>query len=328
MNAMGTLFIDRKDCRLTLEGSALVLRLPDHPPRRVPANLITRVFIRSNTELTSGTLAGLAERGIAITLLGGRRGDRVATLVGSSAADVQVRITQILRLEDDAFNRGWCRMLLTAKLRAQKRLLTTAQAARPDRRKPLHDAIGTLSDCLARLSEDLDVQTLRGLEGAAAAAHFRGLSNLFAPLLGFTTRHRRPPTDPVNACLSLGYTLLHAQAVEACHAQGLDPAVGYLHRPAHGRASMACDLMEPSRARVDAFVWKLFRTGELEAAHFGREGSGACLLGKAGRSHFYARWAEQSRPLARHLRRLARLAARSLGSLDEPLAADDFWEAT
>ena len=325
---MGTLFVDRKDSHLALEGNVLALRLPDQPVQRIPVNLIARVFIRSNTELTSGTLTGLAERGIAITLLGGRRGDRVATLVGSSAADVRARITQIQRLSDESFNRAWCSSVLTAKLRSQKRLLKTAQAARPDQRKPLHDAIHTLADCLARLREDLDVPTLRGLEGAAAAAHFRGLSCLFAPSLQFTARRRRPPADPVNACLSLGYTLLYAQAIEACHAQGLDPAVGYLHRPAHGRASMACDLMEPSRAHVDAFVWELFRSGELEAAHFGRDGSDACLLGKTGRSRFYARWARQARPLNRHLRRLARLATRSLGTLDSSLAIDDFWEAT
>lgn len=325
---MGTLFVDRKDSRLELEGNTLALRFPDQPVRRIPANLVHRVFIRANTELTSGTLAGLADLGIAITVLGGRRGERLATLVGASAADARTRISQIQRLEDEEFNRAWCRNLLTAKLRAQKRLLEHAQGERPDQRKPLHDAILTLEECKQRLAEDLDVQALRGLEGAAAAAHFRGLASLFAPSLQFTVRRRRPPTDPVNACLSLGYTLLYAQAVEACHLQGLDPAIGYLHRPAHGRASMACDLMEPSRARVDAFVWNLFRSGDLEAAHFGRDGSNACLLGKAGRSRFYARWAAQARPLARHLRRSARLAARSLGAPTGALAHDDFWEAT
>lgn len=325
---MGTLFVDRKDCHLSLEGNRVLLRVPDQPLQQVPANLISRVFIRSRTELSSDTLTGLAEHGVAVTLLGGRRGDRVATLVGASAADVRVRIAQIRQLDDEAFNRGWCRALLRAKLRSQLRLLVKAQRARPDQRKPLHDAINTLGQCLGRLEEDLDVAALRGLEGAAAAAHFRGFASLFAPQLQFSGRKRRPPTDPVNASLSLGYTLLHAQAVEACHAQGLDPAVGYLHRPAHGRASMACDLMEPSRARVDAFVWELFRSGDLEAAHFGNDGSGACLLGKAGRARFYARWAAQARPIGRQLRRLARLVTRSISAQPGHDWADDFWEAT
>ena len=34
-------------------------------------------------------------------------------------------------------------------------------------------------------------------------------------LLGARHGRRRPPPDPVNACLSLGYTLLHNEALQA-----------------------------------------------------------------------------------------------------------------
>ena len=55
--------------------------------------------------------------------------------------------------------------------------------------------------------------SLRGLEGAGAAAYFDGFGDLLPERLKFRSRNRRPPKDPVNAALSLGYTLLHAEAV-------------------------------------------------------------------------------------------------------------------
>ena len=157
---------------------------------------------------------------------------------------------------------------------------------------------------------EASLASLRGLEGAAAAAYFAAYFSAFAPALGATTRNRRPPKDPVNAVLSLSYTLLYSQASSACWAAGLDPALGALHTLVHNRAALACDLMEPHRPRIDLWVWQLFRSETLRPEHFGHDGAGACLLGKAGRSHFYGAWEaiakQQSRSLLRQARHLAR----------------------
>lgn len=312
---MGTLFIDRSNCELTLSGQVLSLRVPEQPVRRVPAALVSRVILRSDTRLTSSVLTGLAAHGVGVTMLGGRGGSRVASVLGAPHSDVHLRITQVRRLDDREFCSAWARQLVRAKLRSQRRLLQQALDQRADLRKPLFDALKTLDGCLASLASATDVDSMRGLEGAGAAAYFRGYTRLFAPSLNFSARRRRPPPDPVNAALSLGYTLLQSMAVQACHVQGLDPMIGYLHLPTYARASMACDLVEPWRTRVDALVWEMFRSGDLTADHFGAEGNGAHLLKKTGRSHFYAAWAADSKALYRSLRRHARLASRSLGDL-------------
>lgn len=128
--------------------------------------------------------------------------------------------------------------------------------------------------------------------------------------LGFTGRNRRPPRDPANAVLSLGYTLLHFEAVRACHAAGLDPMIGFFHELEFGRESLAADLIEPLRPRVDAWAWELFRHQVLRTEDFRREGD-ACLLGKGGRQRFYAEFESLARPLRRLLRRFTvRLASR------------------
>jgi CRISPR-associated protein Cas1 len=43
--------------------------------------------------------------------------------------------------------------------------------------------------------------------------------------------------------------LLHFEAVRMAHAAGLDPLLGFYHRPAFGRESLACDLIEPPAPR-------------------------------------------------------------------------------
>lgn len=321
---MGTLYIDRSGLELRAQGGALTLHANGERVRSLPAALIERVVLRADTQLTSGTLAALADAGVGVIALGGRGGRRVAHLLGQPAGDARARIAQCRRLADEPWAAGWTRRLVQAKLAAQLRLLRSAQAQRADLRKPLHDASTTLAKVLQRCATAADRNALRGLEGAGAAAYFRGYTTLFAQSLAFTARRRRPPPDPVNACLSLGYTLVHAQAVQACWAAGLDPMIGFLHLPAFGRESLACDLVEPWRTQVDAFVWQQFRERALRGEHFGRDGAGACLLGKAGRAHFYAAFTPVQERVGRALRRQARIAARALAAAcDVPLACAD-----
>ena len=211
---------------------------------------------------------------------------------------------------------------MRAKLARQRRTLQHLQSARPDARKPLFDALQTLAAIGQNLdaahalqtvdaSQALALDSLRGHEGAAARAYFAGLAGVFAPALNFSGRNRRPPRDPVNVCLSLSYTMLHVQAVQMCITTGLDPLLGFYHRPAFGRESLASDLIEPLRPAVDLWVWELLRSRSLREDHFTLD-KGACLLGKAGRQVFYAEWEKASAPWRRWLRTQARLLTRGL----------------
>lgn len=322
---MGALYVDRRGTELRWNDGALEIRCDGEPPRSMPGRLLELVVLRSDTRLTSGTLAALADAGVGLLAFGGRGGQRVAQLLGAPHHNARLRIAQCLRSVDVDFAAAWAARLVRAKLGAQARLLARARAERADLRKPLGDALDALRTAAQGLrASPPPVASVRGIEGAGAAAYFAGYTALFAPALGFVGRRRRPPPDPVNACLSLGYTLLHAEGVRACWAAGLDPMVGLLHAPASGRASMACDLVEPWRAQIDAWVWQQFRSRALRDEHFGRDGAGACLLGKAGRAHYYEAIAPLQRRLAAALRRHARATALALSAgLALPEADDD-----
>jgi CRISPR-associated protein Cas1 len=310
---MSTLYLDRKELSLEAQGGTLVVRRGGVHVRTVPLALVERVVVRGRVQLDTGVLARLGEAGVGFVALTGRRTRFGAMLVGRPHGDVRLRLAQYQAYLDAEARARWARRVVAGKIVGARRTLQGLLRERPDRRAPLRRALDRLDEALDRLRVEraLTVESLMGIEGAAAAAYFRGLAAVFPAALGFHGRNRRPPRDPVNAVLSLAYTLLHAEAVQAVHAVGLDPMLGFLHEPSHGRESAAADLVELFRGRVDRWAWGLFRDRVLRAEHF-REDGEAVLLGKAGRRKFYMRY-ERAAPLWRRgMRRVLRATVRTL----------------
>jgi len=315
---MAMLLLDRAQLEIKSEGETLALYEAGQRRGTVPLKLIDRCIIQgAQTRLDSGVLMKLAEAGVTTVLMSPRQTRRVALVLGNQHNDAAVRLAQAQRTLDDTACRQWALSVVRSKLNRQRRTLQTLQQARPDARKPLFDALQTLHGIGAQLTPVQPTITpptlpaLLGLEGAAARAYFSGLAAVFAPALNFTGRNRRPPRDPVNACLSLSYTLAHQQAVQSCTMTGLDPMLGFYHRPSFGRESLASDLIEPLRPAIDLWVWELLRSQTLRADHFTLD-KGACLLGKAGRAIYYAEWEKSSPAWRRWLRAQCQALARSL----------------
>lgn len=317
---MATLVLDRSNLELRPDGAALALYESGERRGTIALNLLDRLIIQGNVKIDSAVLTRLGENGVSTVLLSRRQSKRVAILLGTGHSDAAIRLAQYQLALDKHWCDLWARRIVLAKTRGHLRVLREAIERRPDCRKALCDAVRSIEATRQTLqsSSELDATTTRGLEGAAAAAFFRGFSALFPESLGFTRRNRRPPRDPVNACLSLGYTMLHFEAVSACHAAGLDPLIGFYHRPAFGRESMACDLVESLRPRIDIWVWEMLRARELRTDSFVYD-KGACLLGKAGRAHFYAAWEKKAYFLRRCLRRQCAAIVRALRRHGEPM---------
>ena len=106
----------------------------------------------------------------------------------------------------------------------------------------------------------------------------------------FSGRKRRPPPDPVNSLLSLGYTLLTYEAFSAVAAVGLDPYIGFFHADSHGSPSLALDTMEELRpAVVDTLVLGAINRGQLRREDFDMsedDGKSVALLTDEARKRF------------------------------------------
>lgn len=304
---MGSLYLDRKNLSIKLDGQALALYEDGVKKGTVPLHLLDRVVLRGNVQMESKILGALSERNIGLLVLSGRNTEATAMLAGRPHNESLRRLGQYQVTLDQSLRTPLARWLVLVKIRGQHKLLQKALVARADLRHPLMSASQTLSGILAKLRDNNNpgsIASLRGFEGAAAAAYFSGYTELFAPSLSFTGRKKRPPPDPVNVCLSLGYTLLHYDAVRASHIVGLDSMLGFYHDLCFGRESLACDLMEPLRPWLDGWVWQLFRERQLRLEHFSVE-QGRCQMNKVGRQVFYACYEAKVSVARRLMRRYA-----------------------
>ncbi len=299
---MNTLYIDRKHTHLKVVSNTLELREKEQLRQRIPLNLLRHMVIIGHVETDTGSLGALAAAQVSVALLSGRQHRHRAMLLGPLRHPATRRLAQYRACIRADLCAVLARAMLLRKLAGQQRLLQQALRLRPDQRYALRKGIDSLRGIRRRLAdEELSVAEMRGLEGAAAAGYFQAWKVLLPPDLGFSARRRRPPPDPVNAALSLGYTLLYGEAVKAAHGAGLDPALGCLHEPMHGRDSLAADLMEPLRPRLDARVWRMFAERRLSGADFHAR-DGGYWLNKKGRALFFAEYETVARPARRWLR--------------------------
>lgn len=140
-----------------------------------------------------------------------------------------------------------------------------------------------------------DIESLLGIEGAAAARCFGEFSKMIKSgqdvknfSFDFTTRNRRPPTDPVNALLSFAYAVLTRIWTNTLSAVGFDPYRGYYHQPRYGRPSLALDMMEPFRPLIaDSSVIQAINNGEIKPTDF-ISAAGSVALNASGRKRFIA----------------------------------------
>jgi len=309
---LGTLYIDRKGLHIRLDGQALSFYFGKNREGSAPIRPLQRVVVVGDVQIDASALHRLGELGIHVLFVGGKSHAFKGIFRGHLHKNALLRVGQY-DLSRKAFAADFAREQVRKKVAGQRRFLQEALQRRHDLRKPLFDALSTLERVEEKLSVagSMSRDTLMGLEGGAAAAYFRAYTKLFPPSLGFTKRVRRPPTDPVNALLSLGYTLLHFEAVREVEMIGLDPCIGFLHEFEYGRESLACDFVEAFRPGIDGWVWILFRERTFDAAYFSSGGERpGCYLKKEGRRKFYGLYEEfmdEVRPrLVRSVRDLAR----------------------
>ena len=308
---MGTLYIDRKDVEVRADGGAIAFYVEGKREGLVPIGPLKRVVIVGDVSLRTSVLHRLAMENVPVAFLSGKRQAFRGMLHGRLHNNAILRCRQYEK-HRSAFAAVFAAELVERKLRGQCAFLVHAARERPGDRTPLLQCVEAIEKVLTRIrTESPALETLRGLEGGAAAAYFKALPVIFPDSLGFRGRTRRPPGDPVNALLSLTYTLVHFETVREIEVIGLDPCIGYLHEFEYGRESLACDLVEPRRPQVDQWVWELFRSRRFTARDFVMDDERpGCYLKKGARGRFYPlyeEWAQTWRPqLVKEVEALAR----------------------
>jgi CRISPR-associated protein Cas1 len=263
---MGTLYLIEQGSVIRQTGDRLIVCQKGKQSAEVPLLHIERVVIFGHVHLTTGAIAALLRHGVDTTFLSWN-GRLKGRLVALESKNIGLRLAQYRRTCDADFARELARRIVAGKVYSSLRVILRYQRNHPDWQDD--HAVTQLEQALTAIRQARTLESLRGLEGHAAAVYFSAYGRMFRRTLGFTKRSRRPPRDPVNAALSLGYSLLFGEALGVVASVGFDPYLGFLHAPDYGRCSLALDLLEEFRAPVvDRLVLTLFNTDVLLPAHF------------------------------------------------------------
>jgi len=280
-----TVVLDRKELVVRMEAETMRVDRPDCRLQRFPLAMIERVVVVGRPMVSCDVWRALAGRNIPALLLSGRRDGATAHIGPGLSASAAVRLAQFRAYENRNLTMTVCRWLLSEKLGGQERNLGEpgkGGAALDACRQQIKAANRSLHGAHGR-------NELMGLEGSAASAYFRAISQVVPEKWKFTGRNRRPPRDPVNALLSLSYTLGLSEVRREILRAGLDPAFGFLHALQSGRDSLALDLLEPLRPKIDRFVLDIIRD-QLTLRDFSTNSQDGCRLNKSGREGFFQAW--------------------------------------
>jgi CRISPR-associated protein Cas1 len=276
------LYVGRDGAGISVSHGQVHVGYRDEVLLTVPCSLVGSMCLFGNVGLSAGARQVALANGVDVGFAS-RRGTFLGWLQSPTCGAPATRRLQY-RLGDDAvFATRLASSLVVGKLANMAALLRRYGAAE------VADETARVTSELRRLAQGAascqDSASLVGIEGAGTAAYFQVFGHLVPEPFNFETRTRRPPTDPVNACLSYGYAVLTAAAVAASAMAGLDPTAGFLHVDAGNRPSMALDVMEEFRPLVvDTTVLRLLRKRSLLPHHFRTEAaSPAVLLTEAGR---------------------------------------------
>ena len=291
---LNTLYVLTPESYLFCRNENICIRIGEHEKLCVPALTIDSIVCFGKMTVSTPLLQYCAEHGISVTFVT-ETGRFMGRFYGSVSGNVLLRKRQYESLNEDTFRKQLVRSVLLAKLRNCKLVLIRAarSAKNEEVGQALTEGVAQLGQAVEKLLLCEDVDSMRGIEGAAATVYFSRLDNMLWGNPGgfrFESRSRRPPRNEVNAALSFTYMLLTSQIQSAMETVGLDPAAGYLHTLRPGRPSFALDLIEELRAPLcDRFVISLFNKGQLSASDF-EKNEEAVYLNERGRRTLLSAW--------------------------------------
>ena len=249
---MGTVYVTQEDAFIAKVDERLCVKWNKQTLLDVPLIKVDGVVILGRATMSPAAVMELLQRHIPLSFMTST-GRYLGRLEPEVTKNIFVRKAQWQAAGESEKAIQAVRGFVRGKLKNYRHILQRHQ--RDNSTLDLSKGIERLESAIAPINKTDSVNSLRGLEGAGSAAYFGCFNRLIrADGFSFETRNRRPPTDPVNSLLSLGYALLRHDVQGAVNIVGFDPYLGYLHVERYGRPSLALDMMEEFRPVVDAVV--------------------------------------------------------------------------
>ncbi len=280
------LVVQTPGAQIGQRGEDLIVSVKGEDARKIPGQQVRAIYCYGAVQITAQAAETCLELGIDVSYFS-PAGRFIGLLRGLPASGVDARRGQYRLFELPGVRLQLAREVIRAKIHNQRVMLMRNGDA-PDR------VLSLMSGFRDATESARDLTTLLGFEGSAAALYFEQFESMLKQRddwkFDWRGRNRRPPRDPVNALLSLGYSMLAKELTGVCHSVGLDPFLGFMHQPRYGRPALALDLMEEFRPLVaDSVAISLINRSELGPEDFIRSANGT-FLNDRGRKPFWEAW--------------------------------------
>ncbi|MGB7326597.1 MAG: CRISPR-associated endonuclease Cas1 [Rubripirellula sp.] len=293
------------------QGDVLQAKSDGKLVQEVRFNDINQINLFGNIQLSTQAIQTAMGRDVPIAYFT-QRGYFYGVGGGLGAKNILVRRQQFRLADDPAFCLDLARQIVHGKIRNQRTLLMR------NHREPSSQSLRQLKRFSNRALEADSLATLLGIEGTAARIYFGDFAGMLKvdcalstaasgeaisqsrPAFDFRGRNRRPPRDPVNAMLSLAYSLLTKDCLIAATTVGLDPHLGFYHQVKPGKPALALDTMEPFRPLIaDSVVLSAINTRMVTPDHFIQAGQ-SVVMSDTGRKHFLLAYEKRMDSLVTH----------------------------
>jgi CRISPR-associated protein Cas1 len=307
------LYLNTQGYRVGCKDEVLTVKEKDRVIEEVRMRDLSHVALFGNIQISTQAIQSLCEQEIPVTYFS-MGGWFYGITRGHALKNVFLRMEQFRFARDETVCLSLARQFVHGKIRNHRTLLMRNHLEPPE---PIILKLKRASeDALAAAS----IAELLGIEGAAAGQYFQQFNGMvkvedddlpglempgknakqLAFNFNFTNRNRRPPTDPVNAMLSLAYSMLAKDCTLAALAVGFDPYIGFYHQPRFGRPALGLDLMEEMRPLVaESTVLSCINNRVVTEKDFVRAGQ-AVNLTAPGRKRFFQMYEQRMSSLITH----------------------------
>lgn len=265
---MSTLYVTEQYTTLRKEDERIKLFKGKELLVDIPIFKVKQVVIFGEVTVTASTIKLLADNKISLCYLT-EWGKFISRMDGDVTKNVIVRLKQYdNHIDIDGGSVKFAKNFVLGKIKNSRTVMMKSNRS-DSKSEKFKSAIDELDRLEKKLLNEKSVDSIRGIEGKAAAVYFSVFSEMIKGDFVFESRNKRPPKDPINAMLSFGYVLLGNEMASALAAIGLDPYIGFLHRMRYGRSSLALDLMEEFRSLfVDRLVLSIVNNKILKEEDF------------------------------------------------------------
>ncbi len=274
---MSVLYIKEQGSCIQKRSERLIVAKGSRSLLEIPAANVENVAVFGNVQITAQALHMLLEQGINVNFF-----TFSGKYLGQAGADTSKNI--FLRFAQYEMYHLLPRRLEIAKAIVRNKVKNQIYVIKHHRWAESGEDYNWKQDVeqmeglLEKLPQKETSNEILGVEGMCSNIYFGTYGKMFHCDFKFSGRNRRPPKDPINVLVSLGYTFLTREVSSALDAESFEMYLGFLHGIRYGRKSLPLDIVEEFRQPViDRFVINLCNKRMINKFDFDTEGDRVLL---------------------------------------------------